>query len=130
MKIRTHEAVGIACTLPLIGIVNPIAFIGVIGNVIPDFDILIGIKHRGLTHSLLALFSTTILISIFNQQIAFVWFINYFSHLILDSCTKSGVPWLYPFKKKCYGLKLIKTGESEDLFICLVAIFIIVSKFI
>ena len=50
MKIRTHEAVGIACTLPLISLVSPIAFIGIIGNVAPDFDVILPLKHRTLTH--------------------------------------------------------------------------------
>ena len=129
MKVKTHIAVGIVCTLPLIGAVSPIAFLGVLGSFVPDFDVNLPIKHRTITHSLLALFLTTLFISSFNYQIALVWSINYFSHLFLDSCTRSGVPWLYPFNKKCYGLKLIKTGESEDLFICLIAIFIIASRF-
>jgi inner membrane protein len=130
MKIKTHVAVGVAVTLPLVGMFNLIAFLGIIGNVAPDFDVILRIKHRTLTHSLLMLFVTTLLIFLFNYQIAVVWSLNYFTHLFLDSCTKTGTPFLFPFKKRYYGLKKIKTGESEDLFICLLAIFTIIIKFI
>lgn len=125
MTKKTHLAVGIASTLPLLSIYPKYAFVGIIGAIVADWDLLLGIKHRTVTHSLLALLSTTIVIALFNFSIGIVFGFNYLIHLLLDSCTKMGVPFLYPFMKKCYGLKLIKTGGVEDLFICLMALILI-----
>ena len=54
-----------------------------------------------------------------------MWFVSYFLHLIADSFTKMGVPFLYPFVKRNYGPKIIRTGGAEDMFVCILAIFII-----
>ena len=56
---------------------------------------------------------------------AILWFIAYALHIIADSFTKMGVPFLYPFIEKKYGLKLIYASGAEDLFVLLVAIYII-----
>jgi len=125
MTKRTHIAVGIAITLPLLNLIPTYAFIGILGSTIADWDLLLGIKHRTITHSLLALILVTIATMLLNLNIGIVIGVNYFIHLILDSFTKTGTPFLYPFNKKYYGLKLIKTGGVEDLSICLLAIIII-----
>ena len=62
---------------------------------------------------------------LFEFGIGLAFAINYFMHLLLDSFTKTGVPFFYPFNKKYYGFKLIKTGGIEDLCICLLAIMLI-----
>ena len=64
-------------------------------------------------------------IGIFNIDMAILWFIAYALHIIADSFTKMGVPFLYPFIEKKYGLKLIYASGAEDLFVLLVAIYII-----
>ena len=120
MMKRTHVAVGLAVTLPLI-VNDPISALGVIGSVAPDFDIALGLKHRTVTHSFLAAAATTLLISPVNIKIAIVWSINYLLHLLLDGATKTGVPLLYP-KKKYYGIMRFKTRDSIDYFIQLMAI--------
>ncbi len=97
----------------------------IISSVAPDLDLYLGIKHRTITHSLLFLTITTIIIEFFNTNMAIMWGIAYALHLLADSFTKMGVPFLYPFKKKRYGAKLIYTSGAEDLFILLVAIYII-----
>lgn len=129
MTKKTHIAVGIALTLPLLSVLPKYVFIGLIGSVTPDFDLYtLGlIKHRTLTHSLLALMTVTIIAMVFNFNIGMIFGYNYAIHLLLDSCTKTGVPLLYPFRKKYYGLKLIKTGEGADLFICLIAAYLILT---
>ncbi|MFL0198287.1 metal-dependent hydrolase [Clostridium sp. WILCCON 0269] len=129
MTKKTHVAVGVAVTLQIITL-NPIASIGVLGAIAPDWDMMLGIKHRTTTHSLIALFISTIIITLLNTKIGLVWGLNYSIHLFLDSFTKMGVPFLYPFKNNYYGLKLIRTGQSEDLFICLLAIFFIGSTYL
>lgn len=120
MMKRTHVAVGLAVTLPLI-VNDPISALGLIGSTAPDFDIALGIKHRTVTHSFLAAGTTTLLISPLNINVAIIWCINYLLHLLLDGATKTGVPLLYP-KKKCYGIKRFKTRDSIDYFIQLMAI--------
>lgn len=57
-------------------------------------------------------------------DIASIWLLCYFSHLILDSITVSGVPFLYGYKKTRYGLKLFVTGGLFDkLLLCLGTFF-------
>lgn len=38
---------------------------------------------------------------------------GYFSHLLMDSLTVGGIPWLYPFSKKCYSIAHLKTNKNE-----------------
>lgn len=130
MMKRTHLIIGVAITVPLI-IYNPISVFGLIGSYAPDFDIKLGIRHRTITHSFLMLGITTFIISILDPTIGFAWFLNYLSHLLADSLTVMGVPFLYPFKKKRYGLKIFKTGDLGDYifqFISIAYIFIVFFK--
>lgn len=126
MTKRTHIAVGVAVTLPIILNYHPvISWVGIVGSIVPDFDFLFGIEHRTITHSLIAITISTIFIYLFNANVAAIFAINYCIHLVLDSFTIMGIPLLYPFDKKYYGLKLVRTGGTEDLLICLLAIYII-----
>ena len=93
------------------------------------FDMLSG-GHRFLTHSIigLAIFGTLVhLLLVFltpimhNVDTGYVWWafmIGMFSHLVMDSLTKEGVPWLLPIPIK-FGFppnkKLrVKTGHLEE----------------
>lgn len=129
MMKRTHIAIGVAATLPII-LNNPVSIIGVLGSTFPDWDYLLGIKHRTYTHSLLVLTVSSITILVFNKWIALVWFINFGLHLVADSFTKMGTPFLYPWNKKCYGYKLIKTRGAEDYFIQALAIAFIMFAYV
>ena len=125
---RTHMAIGIAVALPVIKYLDlPYVYMtgSIIGSVAPDWDLYLGIKHRTITHSLLFLLISSVLVGVFNIDMAILWFIAYALHLIADSFTKMGVPFLFPFIKKKYGLKLIYASGAEDLFVLLVAIYII-----
>lgn len=122
---KTHITVGIASTLPLLSLYPEFAFLGILGAVTPDLDLVLRIKHRTITHSLIALFLTTITVITFNFSIGVIFGVNYLIHLFLDSFTKTGVPLFYPFSKKYYGFKLIKSGGIIDLVVCLLAIFLI-----
>lgn len=130
MTKKTHVAVGVAITLPIISVCPIYSVFGLLGAVIPDWDMLLGIKHRTITHSLIALLISSMVVIFINFGIGLVWFVSYTSHLILDSFTKMGVPLFYPRNKKYYGFKLIKTGGAEDLFICLLTIFFICMQYI
>ena len=102
--------------------------IGIVGSTFPDIDLKIGIKHRTITHSLLALFLTTLPLFVFNEDLGIVFFFNFVSHLVADSCTKMGVPLFYPYPKK-YGLRFIKTGSSlEYLSIVILILFLFIIK--
>lgn len=127
MMKKTHTAIAIAAAIPVINHFQLpfISILGIVGASAPDLDFLFGLKHRTITHSLILLITSSFLISIFNVDIGLVWFVSYFLHLLADSFTKMGVPFLYPFIKKRYGFKLIRTGGAEDMFICIVAIFLI-----
>ena len=126
MMRKTHIAIGCLATSILLSnhIVQPLSIIGIIGATFPDIDCKVGIKHRTITHSILILILSSLLIRFSNKDIALVWFANYLLHLVSDSFTKSGVPFLYPFVKRKYGPKLIKTGSSIDYFITIVCIYI------
>jgi len=115
MTRKTHIAAGAFVSLPFIAWSDPISALGVVGAVAPDIDIKIpGVKHRGITHTLICLVGSTIAIEVINEHWALTWLLGYTSHLLLDSCTKVGVPLLYPFSKKNFGLKLFTTGKKVD----------------
>ncbi|RXI70483.1 metal-dependent hydrolase [Clostridium tetani] len=131
MTRKTHIAVGVMATLPIVYTTkNYYSIVGLLGATAPDIDIILGIKHRTITHSIVMLCITSLPIFIFNFNIGLIWFLNYFIHLILDSFTKMGVPFLYPWITKYYGYKKIRTGSVEDLFLCLISIYIISYFFI
>lgn len=46
-------------------------------------------------------------------------------HLIADSFTKMGVPFLLPIKKKMYGLKVINHKDGTEPVILLVFVFLV-----
>lgn len=125
---RTHAAIGIAVAIPVIKYLD-LSYVSmagaIVGSVAPDWDLYLGIKHRTITHSLLFLLISSVLVGIFNIDMAILWFIAYGLHLIADSFTKMGVPFFYPFIKERYGAKLIYASGAEDLFVLLVAIYII-----
>lgn len=60
MMKKTHIAVGVSTTISFINKVNFIFLpIAVIGSFIPSWDYKLGLKHRGITHTFLALLITT-----------------------------------------------------------------------
>jgi inner membrane protein len=91
--------------------------------------------HRFLTHSLLGLalfgfashwlliFLRPLLGSINIDLVWWAYMIGMFSHLVMDSFTKEGVPWLLPIPIK-FGFPPIRrlrmtTGKAAELFIVL-----------
>lgn len=90
---------------------------GLIGATIADIDYMLAIKHRTITHSLLFFMLSTELVMLFNFHIGIVYGIGFTIHLWLDSMTKMGVPLFYPWSKRYYGMKVIKTRSAEDIFI-------------
>ena len=98
------------------------------------FDRMLG-GHRFLTHSIIGLalmgFLTHWLLALLhpimpNVQIDFVWWafmIGMISHLVMDSFTKEGVPWLLPIPIK-FGFPPLRrlritTGKAAENFVVL-----------
>ena len=128
MMKKTHVAIGLLATSCLIIYTDLPRFpllCGIIGSTMADLDFSLGIPHRTWTHSLIGVLIIVMLGSFINIVFGFSLCINYLTHIIADSMTKMGVPLFYPINKKYYGLKLFRTGKSEDMFICLVIIFIL-----
>lgn len=123
---KTHMIVGVLVAAPVIKNTGLISAIGLIGSTIPDIDYKVGLEHRTITHSLLVLIISTLIIYLIHPGAAAVWGVTYLSHLVLDALTITGVPFMYPFSKKKYGLKLIKTGGAIELYILLSLIYFIV----
>ncbi|MCK8828241.1 metal-dependent hydrolase [Natroniella acetigena] len=124
----------------------------IIGALIPDIDHanskagkklwfiskplkLFGIKHRGLTHSILGL----ILFALLTQELVklklisnIIWsglIIGYFSHLITDMLNVQGIPLFYPNDKRFKFHLNITTGSWSEHLIFLVAFTIITLLF-
>ena len=125
MTKKTHIAVGVAVTLPLI-IEVPIAFWGLLASIMPDLSQRF-IKRKSLTHSAVFLILTTSLVAIINLNIAIVWCINYMLHIFLDCFTTEGIQFFYPNKKK-YGVRIIEGKKKDDIFIgnCAMAVIFII----
>lgn len=79
-------------------------------------------RHRGFTHSLLAMIILYIFIKKFIEisnndiiilSICYGFFVGYASHLILDLITKEGIELLYPLKKNI-SIFFIKTNSSGE----------------
>ena len=89
-----------------------LAIIAAYFSSLPDLDLVLGIKHRTITHSLifslipliLANFINNIYISLILKIIG----IAIFTHLIGDSFTTMGVMPFYPFSK--YKIRLSKSN--------------------
>lgn len=150
---RTHALAGVAAlwTLRLVpgaltfDTVAPLAFLAVVGALLPDLDAadsllrrtsLLGITplvpissvlhqsfgHRGATHSLLGLVAAFLLalpFAAFRGWLAPVALsLGYASHLLCDGCTKSGVPLLYPRRRRYHLLprpmRLTTGSEAEN----------------
>lgn len=61
-------------------------------------------------------------------------FVGALSHIFMDSLTKGGTPWVYPFRKKKFRILKLKTGKDDGKGIAIVFAltigFIYLTKFI
>lgn len=104
------------------------------------FDKLLG-GHRFITHSLLGLAIFGLLAHLLlgflqpimpHVNIGYVWWafmIGMVSHLVMDTFTKEGVPWLLPWPTK-FGLPPVKkwrisTGKAIETFVVFPAILVL-----
>lgn len=80
-------------------------------------------RHRTFSHSLLALVIVSGAAHEINPDLIVPVFLGYLSHLLADSLTIQGIPWLWPSPKR-YRIARIQTGSLSDHLIGLVALFL------
>jgi len=145
-----------ACLVNDFNITEKIIFASVciISSIFPDIDIqssMIGKKvklisatinkmfgHRGFIHS--PLFFSFLYLILFTSQKSLMfkmpWAaimgagLGFFGHLVLDTATKGGVPWLYPFSKKKYHITNVKTGCDLEPVLAMFFLFLYMMIFI
>lgn len=73
------------------------------------------VGHRGITHSALAIAACALLLTLLGTGwLAAPVVIGYLSHLLADSLTPSGVPLLWPNKRR-FTLNLCRTGSIIEI---------------
>ena len=125
---RTHAAAGLASGLALaqsqhdpVLVMFVLALTTELAALLPDLDLKLGIKHRGVTHSLLALALIVGAAWYIDHRLALPIAIGYSSHLILDMLTIWGIPVLWPVQKR-FRLAKLRTGGGFDHLLCIVAL--------
>lgn len=100
--------VGIA---PIVGMIALTSW----GALLPDWDIRLGLKHRGPTHTLIALVLIALLCYVIMPREW--WFYlpaGYASHLLADMLTISGIPLFAPLINVNVRLAPLRTGGIVD----------------
>lgn len=94
-----------------------LAFVSQSAALLPDLDLKLKIKHRGVTHSLLALFIVGALIGWFGHEwITAAAVLGYASHLFLDLLTIHGIELLYPWHRRINLLRFRTGGVIDGIF--------------
>jgi inner membrane protein len=117
---RTHAAAGLMIGfglaslqhVPLIDGIG-IALVSEASSLIPDLDLKFHIKHRGITHSLLALLIVGLLVARLIPVLLAPILFGYASHLILDLLTVYGIELFYPYHRRI-RLMTFRTGGRID----------------
>ncbi len=86
--------------------------------------------HRTLLHSRRGLagiaIAASLLVPYTDWRIAFAIVAGYASHLALDACNPSGIPWLYPRRKRFYLLpkkwRILAGSPAEEIVFALFAL--------
>ena len=124
---RTHAAAGLASGLVLsLAQHDPfiqafvLALVTEAAALLPDIDLKIGLKHRGITHSLLALALIAGAAWYVDHRLALPIAVGYSSHLILDMLTIWGIPVLWPVQKR-FRLAKFSTGGLFDRLLAIAA---------
>lgn len=129
---RTHAAAGLMIGFGLVASYHPptplltgvfIALVSQAASLVPDLDLKLKLKHRGLTHSLLALLivaalalsiggSTT---EMFRRSVPLAFIMGYASHLFLDLLTVQGIELFYPCHRRIRLLKFRTNSRVDHL---------------
>lgn len=125
----THIFVGTLFSIPIISNFGLISSVGLIAATLPDIDLKLKIKHRTITHSIITCLVLGLPLCILHLGLGSVFIFNYLIHLILDTCTTMGVPWLYPISKNRFSLKICRTGGTLDYSLLICSVYAIVELF-
>ncbi|PGZ34560.1 hypothetical protein COE50_06105 [Bacillus anthracis] len=155
MQFRTHLTTSLAVALPVLAVTDTLTLTNItavcLGALLPDIDepnSFIGQRtrgvsdlihavfdHRGMTHSLVGIAVTSILMLLIAgvTPLSFITALcvifGYCLHIIEDSFSVSGVKWLLPFSKKRYqsGFHVIsyRTGGWAEMGVFFVSIVLI-----
>lgn len=86
---------------------------GVVGNLAAFW-----MKHRGITHSILATLAVWAVIALFSRPLVTAAVVGgYASHLLLDGCTLAGVPLFWPNQTRVHLMPSalrIRTGSFAE----------------
>ncbi len=82
----------------------------VLFGLISDLDLVIGLKHRTVTHSLIFLITTSILAGMVDRETGIAAFTGIGVHIMLDMLTKSGVQLYWPLKRRVRVAKFSYDG--------------------
>jgi inner membrane protein len=128
MNGKTHVRIALACGLyaALALESQPVPMMSIVGGAflaarLPDVDINLPIKHRGLTHSvLLTALLAFAAVYFLPRNIALGAIVGYISHIIADMATVQGVGllWPIPWRVKFPGA-FIRTGSIFETAISL-----------
>ncbi len=73
------------------------------------------VGHRGVTHSLLAVAGALAVLALLGTGFATAPVaVGYLSHLAADALTPSGVPLLWPSRRR-FSLNLVETGSTAEI---------------
>ena len=89
--------------------------------------------HRGVLHSLLGWGTATLVLLplalVAGLAVPLAISLGYASHLATDACTKSGIPFFYPHRKRYLllprPLRLTTGSQAEDAVFALMAVFVV-----
>lgn len=89
--------------------------------------------HRGVLHSLLGWGTATLVLLplalVTGLAVPLAISLGYASHLATDACTKSGIPFFYPKRKRYHllprSLRLTTGSQAEDAVFALTAVFVV-----
>ena len=132
---KTHALFGMALASLIFRSFRSYEYILMTGvfAVISDLDSVLGLKHRGITHSLSFAFLVSLMLYAASPEgYELAWLsaaIGILSHLFLDSLTRGGVPLYHPLSKKRYSLPLVAEHVRYDslpanLFFIFVSVFL------
>lgn len=135
MRFYTHIPAGLLLYTILIWVFNqPYTLAGVLVvvlfSVLPDLIDKVTGEHRGWGHSVIWLIPIAVLFVV-KIQLGLACFSAFSMHILLDSVTKTGVPFLYPFSKTRMVMpkkekSRIQTGSKQETALCIVIVLLLV----
>jgi membrane-bound metal-dependent hydrolase YbcI (DUF457 family) len=135
MRFYTHIPAGLLLYTILIWVFNQpytlaSVLVVVLFSVLPDLIDKVTGEHRGWGHSVIWLIPIAVLFVV-KIQLGLACFSAFSMHILLDSVTKTGVPFLYPFSKTRMVMpkkekSRIQTGSKQETALCIVIVLLLI----